>query len=718
MNMPDLKERLQGIDRLPVPDLWERARLTAPARSAPSDPSIARRVAIIAAALLISTAAIAFFWSAFEPQRTTSPVSPPPMTVENGDIWVQVGGGSYGATAIYRVDPRMQRIPKAMWTDSPSVFGGAQESPELISDDYAFSPDGSQVVFSAQTHEGGSDTPRELFIMNADGSGLQQLTDDGAYAGFPAWSPDGTTIAYASYRGTDYIPGCLGFSICPTDLYVIPTDGGATTLLVANGALSETMPTWSPDGTRLAFAELGENNAGVIVTIRTDGTGRVELSPGGKVSYPSWSPDGRWILFLNGEDGTNHIWIATPDDSGHHDIVDTRTDTNFGRPVWSPDGESIAFAKPYAGATSLWTIDSAGNQPAERVAGWPGYDAAPLAWQPVFVAEAAPGTPQPSTSPASSVVGPVKLGDAVRVDTGAPQSITSMVVAHGSVWAISQYQESGVEQLRRFDPRTGATEAAFSLPVHGGGEWGGDGLTTGAGYVWALARDSATVFRIDPSDNSVAEFSFSGRVVSALAFDQVSGEPWAAIAGNGSEGWRLVQLDPSNGTEISSTQYSTDFVGGLLPLQGTVWQLQRHVSGHDVMGGYLHQLSPGTVADVEIGGAFSLPTTDGRWIWTASSGDERVMNLASGIAQVDPSNGAIAASWDVGNVGYDIEVGEDGGIWFLGARGLERLDPTTGDVQTWDPTNGSKETPIFIVPTSDGVWVETYEGPLYFRPFV
>ncbi|MDP9185307.1 MAG: hypothetical protein M3O29_06540, partial [Actinomycetota bacterium] len=184
------------------------------------------------------------------------------------------------------------------------------------------------------------------------------------------------------------------------------------------------------------------------------------------------------------------------------------------------------------------------------------------------------------------------------------------------------------------------------------------------------------------------------------------------------EGWRLVQLDPTDGSEISSTSYSTDWSGGLLPAQGTVWQLGRHVKNDTVMGGFLHQLEPGTAPDVDTGGSFSLPVTDGRWIWTAASGDAEAMNLASGIAQINPADGSIVQTWDVGNVGYDIAVGADGGIWFLGARGLERLNPSTGDVQSWDPTGDDKETPVFVLPTREGVWIASYAGPLYFRPLL
>ena len=109
------------------------------------------------------------------------------------------------------------------------------------------------------------------------------------------------------------------------------------------------------------------------------------------------------------------------------------------------------------------------------------------------------------------------------------------------------------------------------------------------------------------------------------------------------------------------------------------------------------------------------PVTDGHWIWTPASGDNEAMNLAAGIAQVDAS-GQVQNTWDVGNVGYDVAVGDDGGVWFLGPEGLEWLNPSTGEVQAWKAAEDG-ETPIFVVAGSDGVWVGTYEGPVYFRAF-
>ena len=307
-----------------------------------------------------------------------------------------------------------------MWTDSRGTFGDIPVAPRLIADDYAFSPDGSRVVFSAQVAEGSGEVPRELFVMNADGTGLRQLTNDGAYAGFPAWSPDGDTIVYASYRGNEYIPGCLGFSICSTDLYLIDAGVGTPSPL-AEGDASETTPTWSPDGSRIAFSEVSDGWAGTIVTVRADGSHRVVLRSAGEVSFPSWSPDGTQIAFLRSQGGTNHLWTMSPDGSDERHLVDTRTDTNFGRPVWSPEGDHIAFARPYAGVVSLWIIDPAAEHSPERIAGWPGFDGSPIAWRPIL-ADAAPKTTDMTTTALVSSSGPsrgqARLGGPLAIRNG------------------------------------------------------------------------------------------------------------------------------------------------------------------------------------------------------------------------------------------------------------------------------------------------------------
>jgi len=372
--MPDLEQRMRGIDRLAFPDLWERAEIEALERQPAIRPSPAHRVAIVAAALAVSAAVLSVLWVAFRSDPNHRPVTPP-IPVTNGDIWVLVSGDEWPELAIYRVDPAHVGDLEATWTNSPQVFPDARNAPALVASDYAFSPDGSQVAFSA----GAGSRHAELFVMNADGSGLRQLTHDGGYSSSPAWSPDGSMIAYARSSAL----------FNPSDLFVIGAGGGASTPMVAETGVSEQDPSWSPDGTRIAFTVVDIRGLDSIVSMRQDGADRMELARG-RVSSPAWSPDGTSIAFFRKYDGSAHIWTIARDGSGARDLVDTGT-MQVSHPLWSPDGSSIAFARSPGGKRpSLWLIDATRITPPERLAGWPGFSAWPVAWQPVVESGSSP----------------------------------------------------------------------------------------------------------------------------------------------------------------------------------------------------------------------------------------------------------------------------------------------------------------------------------------
>ena len=109
---------------------------------------------------------------------------------------------------------------------------------------------------------------------------------------------------------------------------------------------------------------------------------------------------------------------------------------------------------------------------------------------------------------------------------------TSAREAFGSLWTVEIL--SGVEQLQRRNVETGAMETTFSIPVSGGGEWGGDGIEVGAGSVWVRGRNSATVFAIDPATDAVERFPLDGQVVSDIAIDE-QGLVWASVSVRGGE---------------------------------------------------------------------------------------------------------------------------------------------------------------------------------------
>lgn len=100
------------------------------------------------------------------------------------------------------------------------------------------------IAFTAQLNG-----PAQVFVVNPDGSGLLAFGNGAGYADIsPAWSPDGTKIAFA--RVVD--PG-VGLRPLDTDVYVMNADG-TEPLAITTGSASDTYPTWSPDGTKLAFA--------------------------------------------------------------------------------------------------------------------------------------------------------------------------------------------------------------------------------------------------------------------------------------------------------------------------------------------------------------------------------------------------------------------------------------------------------------------------------
>jgi len=192
--------------------------------------------------------------------------------------------------------------------------------------DPAWSPNGSRIAF-ASSREG---SHFDIHVMNADGSGVVNLTPladstDSGEAGIePAWSPDGTRIAY-SYQG---------------DVWVMNADGSAKANLTHDPALPAAgwQAAWSPDGARIAYVRGWD-----IWVMNSDGSGKSQLTftTGGlgTEKAPDWSPDGTRIVY----ERSGQIWRMASNGSGQK-LVSGGADKGGTRPVWSPAGTAIALS--------------------------------------------------------------------------------------------------------------------------------------------------------------------------------------------------------------------------------------------------------------------------------------------------------------------------------------------------------------------------------------
>ena len=170
----------------------------------------------------------------------------------------------------------------------------------------------------------------EIFITNPDGTGQTQLTINSDQDGAPSWSPDGTEIAFHSNRGDRKFR-----------ILVMNADG--TSQLGLSIPVEGTSPVWSPDSTQFAFDCSPSGNNDVCVA-DTDGSNLINLTSTSPAfdGQPDWSPDGNQIAFMTRRDSNDEIYVMNADGSG----TPTRL-TNNGvldaAPNWSPDGTQIAF---------------------------------------------------------------------------------------------------------------------------------------------------------------------------------------------------------------------------------------------------------------------------------------------------------------------------------------------------------------------------------------
>jgi TolB protein len=215
-----------------------------------------------------------------------------------------------------------------------------------------WSPDGSEVAF-VRAASGLSDS-KDIFSINADGSGLRQLTFDGT-SDRPAWSPDGSRIAFA--RG---VPGDI-------DIFTMAANGSDVMRVTHTDNEVEIDPDWSPDGLRIVYAKSTPSFDDVdIYVINADGTNprRLVWEQGVPNLLPKWSPDGTLIMYqayLVGTPGGPEVMLINSDGTGKRFLT-------TGLPGdWSPDGQHVLVFDFGVGDAEMWDIFKVNIETGERV---------------------------------------------------------------------------------------------------------------------------------------------------------------------------------------------------------------------------------------------------------------------------------------------------------------------------------------------------------------
>ena len=274
--------------------------------------------------ILVLALAMAVFWSAAcsSSQNLVGVTATPAATiasVSKADV------ASVAARAT--LDAAPPPIPTATLTPSPlptvTVTSTTRPVPSATPGPQAKSPAGGRIAFSS-TRDGGS-----LFIMDADGSNVKRLAQ-GVWE--PRWSPEGRHIAVRCGQSN-------------RDVCVINADGSGLTN-VSNHSADDTWYLWSPDSQRLALMSKRSGDYEIFV-VNVEGTELTNLTnnPANDV-WPSWSSDGRFVAFYSDREGDKHqrIYVARTDGSGLVDMADNLIGTE---PAWAPDGRHIAFADPF-----------------------------------------------------------------------------------------------------------------------------------------------------------------------------------------------------------------------------------------------------------------------------------------------------------------------------------------------------------------------------------
>lgn len=228
--------------------------------------------------------------------------------------------------------------------------------------DPTWSPDGNRIAFGSFTEGVG----QRIVVANVDRSAVETVGDDSnARSSYPAWSPDGTQIAFVSARSGN------------SEIYIMNADGTNVRQLTSSADL-KLRPSWSPDQSTIVF-DAGRASPAPLFSIwlvGTDGSGSRQLTTRTPIKFNAhFSPDGTKILYQSEVAQNLEVFVMNSDGTGHVQLTESPADDKD--PVWSKDGTRIVFASNRSGDFDIYVMNADGTN-VSRLTNSPGDDFDPV----------------------------------------------------------------------------------------------------------------------------------------------------------------------------------------------------------------------------------------------------------------------------------------------------------------------------------------------------
>jgi TolB protein len=231
---------------------------------------------------------------------------------------------------------------------------------------------------------------KDLFLCDADGGGLTQITRDGTPCLSPSWAPDSSFLTYTSFRGgypdvyridlpalrRTRIAGFSGLNsgadVSPDgsrvalalskdgnpELYVMGASGGEAIRITRTAHAAEASPSWSPDGSQIVYVSDRTRSPQLYVISASGGAERRITLQGSENVAPDWGPDGR-IVYSSRRGGVYQLCIVDP--GGGNATQLTQDGADHEDPSWAPDGRHIVYTRTSGYHRALYILDTLGD---------------------------------------------------------------------------------------------------------------------------------------------------------------------------------------------------------------------------------------------------------------------------------------------------------------------------------------------------------------------